>query len=342
MAKTVANLSDVASFSGVSKSTVSRVLNNKLGNGFTVREIVRKKILNAAKVLNYRPNLIAKTLTEQRSRMISVLGGAHALSDLGNIYQTVINSVTRVFDNISGGFDVIVDMSHHKPDVSHLPAWKIDGAVILAQTNERTAADLSERGVPFVIVNGKKINGGSSVTLDDVHGMRLAIQHLLELGHRKIAYANAPDTRLDGHSSVAERHQTYINQMSKHELSLIAGHDRPLTSAVDFINEAVISHEATAVISYGHMNALNIMQAAHSLGLAIPQDFSLICFCDEYAANVMSPNLTFIDLQSRKMGNVASEMLLTQTSSREKLQPKHLKLQEKLVVRETTAEPRVR
>jgi LacI family transcriptional regulator len=172
--------------------------------------------------------------------------------------------------------------------------------------------------------------------------MRLAVQHLLELGHCKIAYANAPDTRLDGHSSVAERHQTYLNQMSQLELSPIAGHDRPLTSAVDFINEAVISHGATAVISYGHMNALNIMQAAHSLGLAIPQDFSLICFCDEYAANVMSPNLTFIDLQSRKMGNVASEMLLTQTSSREKLQPKHIKLQEKLVVRETTAEPRVR
>jgi len=56
----------------------------------------------------------------------------------------------------------------------------------------------------------------------------------------------------------------------------------------------------------------------------------------------MSPYLTFIDLQSKKMGNIASEMLLVQTSSREKLQPKHIKLQEKLVVRETTAEPRVR
>ena len=116
MAKSVANLGDVAAAAGVSKSTVSRVLNNKLGNGFAVSSEVRQRILEIALQLRYRPNLMARGLTNQRTRMVSVLGGAHALSDMGNIYQTVINSITNVLDNAPGGFDVTVDMSQHAPE----------------------------------------------------------------------------------------------------------------------------------------------------------------------------------------------------------------------------------
>lgn len=338
MSKTVVNLSDVASHAGVSKSTVSRVLNNKLGNGFTVRNDVKKRILEAVEHLNYKPNLLAKSLAKQRTKMISVLGGSHALRDLGNIYQCVINNITKVF-NTQPGIDIIVDMSHHKPGVSHLPAWKIDGAIILAQVNDRTFEELNKRGVPCVVINGSMPDKSSCVKPNDVQGMKLVVEHLTELGHQRIAYANAPSTRLDGHQSVADRHSTYLTELDSKGLEPIDGHDFSLECSEKFLRKTVVDQKATAVIAYGHMNALNLMQAAHRLELAIPNDFSLICFCDEYATDVMSPNLTFIDLQSKKMGEISAEIMLAYLNNRDSLQHKNIVIDEKLVVRKTTAKP---
>ena len=339
MAKSVANLGDVAAAAGVSKSTVSRVLNNKLGNGFAVSSEVHQRVLKIAEQLRYRPNLMARGLANQRTRMVSVLGGAHALSDMGNIYQTVINSITNVLDNAPGGFDVTVDMSQHTPETSELPAWKIDGAIILAKCTSQTIEEIKHSNAPYVVINGPADSSGSSVTPDDIGGTELAVKHLVQLGHTRIAYASAPLRHLAGHSSLKDRHDTYVKELAACGLTAIKGHDEPFTSAVDFLKSAVITQRATAVITYGHMSALNIMQAAHSLGIAIPRELSLIAFCDEHAASVMSPGLTFIDLGSREMGLIAAEMLLEKIENPDQAQSRNVKIQEKLVFRDTTARP---
>ena len=229
MAKSVTNLNDVAEAAGVSKSTVSRVLNNKLGNGFAVSSEVRQRILEIAGQLRYRPNLMARGLTQQRTRMVSVLGGAHALSDMGNIYQTVINSITNILDNAPGGFDVTVDMSQHAPGTNELPAWKIDGAIILARCTSQTIEEIKHSNAPYVVINGPAFSEvstvpkgrggpadfsprgrGGSVSPDDIEGTELAVKHLVQLGHTRIAYTNAPLSHLAGHSSLKDRHDTYV------------------------------------------------------------------------------------------------------------------------------------
>lgn len=337
MGKTVANLNDVANLAGVSKSTVSRVLNNKLGNGFSVRPELQQKINEIAQQLNYRPNLMAMGLAKQRNRMISVIGGAHALSDLGNIYQSVINSITKVFDSTNGGFDVMVDMSQHSSESSELPAWRIEGIIVLAKCSKQTFDELSARSMPYIVINGPVGENGSSVVPDDVGGTKLAVNHLANLGHKKIAYANAPLTRLSGHNSMVDRHNTYKSQLKEYGLEPVKGHDVPLTCPEEFLKYSIREKGATAVISYGHMNALNLMQAAHLLGLAIPKDFSLICFCDSYATDVMSPGLTFIDLRAKEMGVVAAKLLLEMIEAKGNFETVHKKLEERLVIRETTA-----
>jgi AraC-like DNA-binding protein len=144
----VPNLDDVARQAGVSKSTVSRVLNNRLGNGFSVKDEVRQRVIKTALKLNYRPNLIAKSLTMRSTRMIHIFGGNHALSELGNIYQTVVNNLTQVIDALFEGYDVTVDMSRHTSDASELPAWKIDGAIILAKCTPLTMDEITQMPVP--------------------------------------------------------------------------------------------------------------------------------------------------------------------------------------------------
>ena len=265
MGKSAPNLSDVADKAGVSKSTVSRVLNNKLGNGFSVKEEVRLRVMRVAKSLNYRPNLIAQSLTRRQTRMISILGGSHALSNLGNIYQTVVNNVTGTLDNTPEGFDVTVDMSQHKSENSELPAWRIDGAIILAKCTEATFEQLQQMAVPYVVVNGPNLPDGFSVVPNDVQGTKLAVKHLIELGHKRIAYASPPIDRLIGHSSITDRHDVYVEEMTSAGLEPMLGQDIRLRSSEEFIREMVTKNGATAILAYGHMGGLNLMQAAHTL-----------------------------------------------------------------------------
>ena len=335
----VTTLNDVATEAGVNKSTVSRILNNRLGNGFSVTEEVRKRVLAAASKLNYRPNLIAKSLTLQTTRMIHIIGGHYALSDLGNIYQTVVNNVTSIMDGSDDVFDVTVDMSHHDRQTSEMPPWKIDGAIILARANSPTLTELEEGQIPYVVVNGPAGKSGSSVVPDDECGTKIAIQYLAELGHRRIAYANSKPDYLVGHSSLADRHQTYLREMKILGLSVAPGHGEWLKSPEKFLTAAVIENGATAVLAYGHMEGLNLMQAAHKLRITIPGRLSVLCFCDQQAAAAMSPQLSFIDLRSSDMGKIAAELLLKHIKKSGDAGPTTIKLAEELVIRNSTASP---
>lgn len=335
----VPSLNDVAEQAGVSKSTVSRILNNRLGNGFSVKEEVRRKVIEVARNLNYRPNLIAKSLTMRSTRMIHIFGGNHALSDLGNIYQTVVNNITQVMDSISNDYDVTVDMSRRSSEVSEMPAWKIDGAIILARCTPPTMDEITQLGIPYVVVNGVCPEDGFSVVPDDVEGTRTAMEYLRRLGHTRIAYSGPLVPYLSGHSSLRDRHDTYVAEMKKMGLEPILGSRETMDSAESDLREFVFKRNVTAILAYGHMGALNLLQAAHSLEIAVPEQLSIIGFCDEYANRVMSPGLTFIDLCSEKMGRMAAELLLDQIRNPGKIKARQIKLQEKLVVRNTTAPP---
>jgi DNA-binding LacI/PurR family transcriptional regulator len=357
------NLNDVAEMAGVSKSTVSRVLNNRLGNGFSVKEEVRLRILEVARRMNYRPNLIAKSLTMHSTHMIHIFGGNHALSDLGNIYQTVVNNIAQVMDALSEGYDVTVDMSRHAAGESEMPAWKIDGAIILAQCSPITMEEIIQLGIPYVIINGACPDEGCSVVPDDIGGTRIAVRHLIELGHTRIAYSGPLPTYLAGldrpgsddyknagleadalksHSSLRDRYATYLSEMQTHGLEPIISSRDTLDSPEDYLKKIVFEKGATAVLAYGHMGALNLMQAAHTLDISVPEQLSLLCFCDEYANQVMSPGLTFIDLDSARMGKIAAELLLDQIQNPSTVRARHIVLPEKLVVRKTTAQPAAR
>jgi LacI family transcriptional regulator len=335
----IPSLEDVAKRAGVSKSTVSKILNNRLNNGFSVKTEVRDRVIETAKKLNYRPNLIAKSLTMQSTRMIHIIGGHHALRDLGNIYQTVVNNITQVMDATSSDYDVTVDMSCHVPNTSEMPAWRIDGVIILAKCTDATFDQILQLGIPYVVVNGACPKGGCSVVPDDIGGTKIAIDYLRQLGHTKIAYSGPLPPYLAGHSSLKDRHDTYNSEMIKHGLEPIFSSHNTLDSPEEFLKESVLDRRATAILAYGHMGALNLMQAAHSLEIPVPEKLSIMCFCDEYANSVMSPGLTFIDLSSVKMGRIAAELLLDQIKNPTHVKPQRVVLQEKLIIRNTTAPP---
>ena len=271
--------------------------------------------------------------------MIHIFGGNHALSQLGNIYQTAVNHFTQEIASVSVGYDVTVDMSVHAPDSSEMPAWRIDGAIILARCTDTTMDQIIQMGIPYVVINGPCPDDGFSVVPDDIRGTRFAMDYFLQLRHSKIAYSGPLPPYLVGHSSLQNRHETYLSEMEYFNLEPILGSRDTLDSAENYLKEIVLEKGATAILAYGHMEALNLLQAAHSLGISVPQKLSVMCFCDKNAAQVMSPGLTFIDLNSEKLGKVAAELLLQQIQHPDQVTPHQVLLPENLVIRSTTAPP---
>jgi LacI family transcriptional regulator len=347
MGRKKVNLCDVARIVGASKSTVSRVLNNKLGNGFSVTDSVKQRILDVSKQLGYRPNLIAQSLSNQQRIMIHILGGSHALHDLGDIYQTAVNEIVSIIDDGLKYGNITVDMSSHHSNESELPPWHINAAVILARCNPVTVEELEQANIPYVVINGPAGTKGSVVVPDDVNGMKLAVKHLVELGHKRIAYAGPQAAFLKGHSSVYDRHQTYLAEMKEFGLIPMPGHEKLLStvktyknlyeSAVKYIETLVVQNKTTAIIVYGHMEAINLMHAAQSLGISVPEQLSLICFCDQHSCDIMSPSMTFIDLMSKEMGQAVAELLIRQLNQSKKVKPEIIKLPEQLIIRNTTS-----
>ncbi len=364
MRREVVNLYDVAKAAGVSKSTASRVLNNKLVN---VTDEVRERIIDISRKMGYRPNLLAQSLSKQNKQMIHILGGSHALRDFGDIYQTAVNKIVTLIDSDFEDYDITVDMSLRHANKSELPLWRISAAIILARCNPATVEELERFNIPYVVINGPAGKMGSNVVPDDVYGMKLAIKYFADLGHKRIAYAGPQCVAVDywwadgnkseisipaflkGHSSVHDRHQTYLDEMQAYGLKPMVGEDTPPStkqtyqnlhdSAIKYIKKTVLQNKATAIIVYGHMEALNLLQAAQSLGISVPQQLSIICFCDQHACDIMSPSMSFIDLMSAEMGQAAAELLIKQLKSPERIVPETLKLQERLIVRNTTAKP---
>ena len=116
---------------------------------------------------------------------------------------------------------------------------------------------------------------------DNRMGTRRAVELLAQLGHRRIAYANARATYLV-HYSVAERHETFADAARELGMEVVRGHDLPFTAAADFILDAVRDQRATAILTYDHQIAVTLVGTADVLGLQIPRDFSLICFNDVF------------------------------------------------------------
>jgi len=329
----IPTVKEIAAQCGVSEATVSRVLNDNYKHGFSVREEVRKRILDAAETLGYRPNLAAKNLVQRQTQMVAILGSDIVLGWPGNIYQTIINASVRALH--VRGYDVCITVPNPEKSDTELPSWRVDGAIVMQECSPRTIEVMEKTGLAYVVINGVSGPSGSSVIPDDIEGTRRAISHLMDLGHRRIAYAGQTIGH-KAHRSINDRHDTYISELSAYGLEPIPGHDTVFQSPTAFLASAVLNHKATAILAYDHVEALKILHGAHTLDIQIPKHVSLICFNDEYLCNVVTPSLTTIGVPLRQMGRIAAQELLKHLQSPQDYSPQCIKLSQELVRRAST------
>ena len=159
------------------------------------------------------------------------------------------------------------------------------------------------------------------------------------LGHRRIAYANARAGYF-AHYSVVERYETLLQRSRELSVDLIGRHDTPFASALDFLNGSVLSGGATAIITYDHHIATELVGAAYTLKIHIPDDFSLICFNDLFPVASLGPPLTAVAVSGREMGRIGADLLLNALQRPSRVKSRVIRIAEDLIVRASTAPPK--
>jgi LacI family transcriptional regulator len=333
----VPTVREVAHRCGVSIATVSRVLNSNYSNGFSVRKEVRGEIARVADELGYRPNIAAQNLVRRQTQMVAMIGNNTVFGWPSNIYQTTIEATVRFLQ--AREYDICSTAPNLERDSTELPPWRVDGVIVIQECSQETIDLMEKVGLPYVVINGQGGPSGSRVIPDDIDATRRAINHLYYLGHRRIAYAG-PTPQHRKHLSIKDRHETYISELREHGLDSVPGHDSLFQSAPDFLARAVLKERATAILTYDHIIALKILHDAPLYNIQIPEQVSLMCFNDEYFCDIVKPPLTTVGIPSRRMGELAAEILLKQIATPEEERVAEcVKLPEELTVRASTTKP---
>lgn len=350
MARAGSNLMEVARRCSVSQSTVSRVLNNSKHGRFSVSNAVRDRILKVAQELNYRPSIAARNLTVSKTKLVAVLGVEGIWSDRVGPLEEAVGALAKSLDQ--AGYEICVQFISLRHGPFELPPLRVDGVVAVGPTSLDDLEVLERSEVPYVSLDGVVGKRGLQVIPDDAGGTRIALRHLVDLGHRRIAYLDHPSIAAT-HLSVFTRRNAFIEsaremgfEIPKLEVPRLSDNDPWDSYYEPFLRRAVIDTKATAILAYSHYGALSLLRTAHDLGLSVPNDFSLVCFNNEPVISLSVPSLTAVDVPSALMGDAAAQLLLREmnldesSGDGEKYRPKCRKLEERLIVRESTSPPK--
>lgn len=296
---------DVAARAGVSKSLVSLALHGST----RVSKESREAILTAANDLGYRPNAAARTLVAQRTRTIGVF-----VLDLHNPISAdfidAIQQQARLRDYrtiLVTGSD---DRGSERAELEKLMELRVEGMVIVGHRLPSGARDVIGSSFPAVLVTSedRSIPYLSSICNDDVAGAGLAVDHLVALGHRRIAHVTG------GENSVAlRRQQGYEAAMRAHRLTTQirvfpgafsdSGGYRGMAAALDS------SAAPTAVFVCSDYAAVGAIAAAEERGLRIPEDISIVGYDGTRLAGLRSVSLTTVAQPIQQLGSLAAGIL---------------------------------
>jgi LacI family transcriptional regulator len=325
-----ASLKAIAALTGVSAATVSRVLNNR-HIGFSVRPELRARIEEVARTSGYRPDLMAKSLRKGGMGIFGLVG----LEPPFNFPQRMVEGILGVLE--PRGIQLSAHFTPHQGGALEPPAWRVDGIFVLAAHKRSDVEPIDVSGIPYVSINAWHGPHGMAVMMNDAQGTGLAMRHLLDLGHRRVAFALMMGPWRT-HPSVRERRGAY-------RAALRAAGQSPLDElpstqvddATEFLS-AARSSGATAVLAYNHHVGMAVLKAAYAAGLAVPRDLSIVCFNDEYDIDLVHPPLTRIVLPVAEAGRVAAGKLMEIAGGAD-LAGQVVRLDETLLVRGSTAAP---
>jgi LacI family transcriptional regulator len=330
-------LDDVALAAGVSTATVSRVINNFP----RVASKTRQNVLDAIERLHYTPNFAGRILATQRTHTLGLI-----ITDITNpFYPAVVRGVEA--EALSRGFSVLLyDTAENKQREAQalqlLRERQVDGLVICSsRLGKSRLAQLAQGTTPIVFINSQPAPSTvGSVETDHEAGMRAAVEHLVRLGHQRIAYLGGPPA-----SQVQQRRlKAFYDAARDLGVRTLEGSCQPTVEGGEagtraFLGEHDPDARSTALITYNDLMASGALLAARACGLRVPGDLSLIGHDDIPMSALLSPALTTVRQPMQELGSRAVAMLVAHLQSTVAANPTVLSLHPELIVRASTAPP---
>ncbi len=333
----------VASLARVSIATVSRTINGSSA----VSDKLSKRVWQAIEQLNYFPNTHARSLVSGRSRILGII--------VENITNPFFPELIASFEEIAvtHGFELLVSSGNIQSAaqietiVRRMLERKVEGVAVLTFGSEESVLDqLVNHGIPLVLaefeVNNPRV---STILIDYATGVREAVEHLVQLGHRKIAYLAGPHTL---HSAETRLHcfesATAVSGL-RIRREWIVDADHTLKGGEAGMERLLrLKERPTAVICSNDMTAIGVLHAAHQARLSVPEELSVIGLDDIAFTEFTLPPLTTIGLSRHDLARAAFDALRVQVEAM--AEPggppvqRRFEVTTKLVVRESTAAPR--
>jgi DNA-binding LacI/PurR family transcriptional regulator len=337
----MATIYDVARESGFSLSTVSNILN---GSPKRVRPETRQRVQEAVAKLNYHPNAMARGLARQRTNALGILFGVVESTEIViNAYSAaILQAVLSIAAESS--YDVTHVTRHWEGAARSLASFRdgrVDGLLVVAPpVDSDIVPALSSLDIPLVVVSWPQGRGDVlSVDIDDVHGARTVMDHLLRLGHRRIAHISGNPHLLSGQI----RRQCFQEKMAEARLRVPAGYDLDGTYSVEAglrqgLQLLRLPKPPTAVFAANDEIALGLVEAAKQLGVEIPRQLSIIGIDDRPFTTVVTPSITTLHQPFDEVGREATRLLIRLMRGEHVPLGTHL-FSPRLIIRDSTAPP---
>lgn len=324
---------DIAQRAGVSKSLVSLALRGSP----RVSPRSRAAILRAVRELGYRPNAMARGLSSRRTGVLGVM-----LSDLHNpFFAEVMDGVDQQAGE--AGLRTLIATGHRDPDqeataVAGLLELRVEALILAGPRLDAARIADAAATIPVVLISrASRAPGVDSIVNDDGAGAALAVDHLVALGHRRIAH-------IDGGQGAGApgRRRGYERAMRRNGLAggtcAVEGDYTETGGAEAAARLLRTGPPPTAIFAANDLSALGALDALEDAGLRVPRDVSLVGYDNTAVARLRHVDLTTVDQPRHAMGRAAVQLLLERRDGR--TEPRHMVVQPSLVTGSTTAPPR--
>lgn len=338
---------DVAKLAGVSQSTVSFVLNNRAD--MAISEQTRQKVLKAAKELDYAPNVYVKRIKSQQSKLIGLL-----IPTITNPYYPMLTQYIEEY-SVAKGYNVLLCNTYRKRETEEfylnlLSEKQVDGIIYGFTPNfSQHLLKINER-IPVVIIGEKNDNLNiNTIALNSFRAGELVAQHLVELGHKNIAYISSP---LNGLSlSRQKRLQGIMSKLKEYGLErniIVKSEDYEQESSnstyeieigYDLTLKLLDESKVTAVIGVNDMVAFGALNAITHRGLKVPDDVSVCGFDNIYLSKMLQPKITTVDHYTSHRSKMAVDVLV-ENSNHSDTSVFRVEYDPQLIIRESTGKPR--
>jgi LacI family transcriptional regulator len=325
-------LHELAKAAGCSVSTVSRALNN---SDHAVNDATRERILALANELGYRPNVTARGLKMDRTFTIGLV-----VYNIASPFTPVLIRGIQEYLKERNYFSIIIS-TDWDPDlegdaVHQLISRSIDGVIFVESWRDESNNTLDLANKPYVHVyrlfDGENAN---SVMVDDRYGARLAMEHLIKLGHHGIAFINGPRDWAASKDRLVGYQEVLAENGIPYEESLVREGTWEVQSGYVATKELLtLPVRPTAIFAANDLMAMGTIYAIQDAGLNVPKDIAVVGYDDRNIASFSKPTITTICPPSFDMGQAAAQLILDRLEKQIEIKDP-IRIKGKLIVRES-------